>query len=295
MAGLKEIRRRISTVQNTKQITRAMKLVSAAKLRRAQQAAQGGRAYLRELERIIRQVFCDTPSGFSHALVSANPNAKAVRAVVIAGDRGLCGGYNANVLKAVAADESVCRANGVPFEVVALGRRVVQQGKRLGWNLVDSHEGLPEDGHKWPIEQIFKQLETDFLAGRCKEIRVYYTEFVSALSQKAQKSILLPFRQDTIVGSSETVSSVPAMPFKYSPQPEELLRAIIPSLVMGMITQAALDAKASEHASRMTAMESATRNAEDLISKLKLHYNRARQSTITKELLDIIGGAEAIQ
>lgn len=290
MSGLKTIRRRISSVKNTKQITRAMKLVSAAKLRRAQDAAQGGRAYGKKLAVVVGTLLRDITGDFEHPLVSAPREVKRRRVVVISGDRGLCGGYNANIVKAIAAAE---RAHDIQLDFVAIGRRSISAAHRLGWNLVAQFENLGEDAGKWPIEEISSALTEDFAAGKIDEVVVYYTHFVTPMTQRVTREVLLPFQISE--GAGETDSPVHSSSVSYSPEPEKILAGLIPVLIRTRLRQAALESKASEHAARMTAMDAATSNANDLIEKLRLFYNRARQTAITRDLIDIVGGAEALK
>ncbi|MCC6221636.1 MAG: ATP synthase F1 subunit gamma [Deltaproteobacteria bacterium] len=308
MAGLKEIRRRITSVNNTRQITRAMKLVAAAKLKRAQDAAQGGRAYSDRLNGIVNTLVADLSGEFTHPLLEKAESVDVRRVIVISGDRGLCGGYNANVIKAVEAQEL---DSGVTTEFVAIGKRSVSTLARLGRNVISTHENLPENAALWPFEEMSRAIIGDYIAGRCQEVVLYYTKFVSALKQIVVRKVLLPFdvlhsaAGETVLGSGNVSrantaeekldSQLLISPVGYSPEPGVILSELVPMLVRTRLLQAGLEAKASENASRMTAMDSATSNASDLIDKLKLYYNRARQSTITRELIDIVGGAEAIQ
>ena len=299
MSGLKEIRRRITSVQNTKQITRAMKLVSAAKLRRAQDAATGGKQYVDGLRSVMDQVVGCLPDGFSHPLLSqqkeAGTEVKVRRVIVIAGERGLCGPYNTNVFK----DVTTCmeESPNVKHEFIVLGRRAVSYAKRAKWNVIREYEGLEENASNWPIDEIGGLLIEDYKAGKFDEAKIFYTQFISAMVQKVQNKAILPFilPKSAASTSSEEQAESAAGYVKFSPNPEEIFSGLVPLVLKSQILQAGFDSKASEHASRMTAMDAATNNANDLNDRLLLFYNRARQSAITKELLDIIGGAEAVQ
>lgn len=282
MASLKEIRRRITSVKNTKQITRAMKLVSAAKLRRAQEAALGGRDFSRRLEEVLNFVSENLPSSYSNPLLQEAEKVTCKRVIFIAGERGLCGAYNTNLFKAVEALKT-----SAELEFVPIGRRSCAYARSKGWKISASYEGLPEDASLWPIGEIIEKQVQDFLRGEIQEVILFYTEFVTAMTQNIKSERLLPFKL-----TSGTVSKSERQ-FKFDSSPEVIVYQMIPLLISTKLTQAALDSKASEHASRMTAMDSATRNADDLIDRLRLFYNRARQSAITTELIDIVGGAEA--
>lgn len=286
MAGLKEIRRRIASVKNTKQITRAMKLVSAAKLRRAQDAAIASRNFRAKLHQALAPVVLALPRDFDHRFVRSADGTGVRRAIVVSGERGLCGAYNTNVLKSVQSGEKISS-----LEVVGVGRRTVSSAKRLGWNLISIFESFPEDPAKWPIDEIARQTTEDYLEGKCSEVVLYYTKFISAMTQQVTMERLLPLDPEELRGSGE--SEVPNT--KFDSPPIEMFQTLVPLYLRSKIREAALESKASEHAARMSAMDSATNNASDLIDRLRLFYNRARQSTITTELIDIVGGAEAVK
>jgi len=297
VGNLKEIRRRISSVSNTKQITRAMKLVSAAKLRRAQEAAMGGRAFSERLGKVLTRVSANLPETFSHPLLEARTEISRRTIVVIAGERGLCGAYNTNVTKAVIAAELPSEQE---LEFVAIGRRAVSSVKSQGWELKASFEGMSEDAGAWPISEMVEALVEDFIEGRSDEVVIYYTKFVSAMTQVVEREVLLPFAGAATGAATGEVSAEKAEletneagAAKFDPRPEEVFERLVPLVIKNKVTQAGLESKASEHAARMSAMDSATRNAEELTDKLRLYYNRARQSAITTELIDIVGGAEA--
>lgn len=295
MGGLKEIRRRIGSVSNTKQITRAMKLVSAAKLRRAQDAALNGRAYSDRLIGVVQSLLGEISEQFTHPLLQERKEVKNRLAVVISGERGLCGAYNTNILKALAALPADIAESQ---QVIAIGARTVSSAKRLGWKLVGSYEKLPENAALWPIEAINKQVVNSFIDGTYDEVTLYYTKFHSAISQEVVKEKILPLSREALlalnVGEQQAKTSNKAG-MKAQPSADRLVTDLIPLVLAARLRQAGLESKASEHASRMTAMDSATKNADDLTSKLKLFYNRARQSAITTELIDIVGGAEAVK
>lgn len=286
MSGLKEIRRRISSVSNTKQITRAMKLVSAAKLRKAQDAAIGSRDYAAKLNNILAELKSALPKSYSHPLLEKRDEIKKQRLIFISGERGLCGGFNVNSQKALAAHLDSTRKE-TEVEVVAIGRRAVLSSKSMKLELVRAIEGQGEDISQWPLIEIANQAARDYQSGKIDEVVLIYTMFKSAVSQVVTTSSLLPFD----FGQAEASETKEAP--KCDPVSTAIVAKLIPALVQSQLTQAALESKASEHAARMTAMDSATRNASELIEKLKLHYNRARQSAITTELIDIVGGAEA--
>ncbi len=297
MSNLKEIRRRIGSVSNTKQITRAMKLVSAAKLRRAQDAATGGRDFSKRLDRILAELMSSLPEDFSHPLLEKREVIKKRRLVVVSGDRGLCGPYNTNVQKAVIKELEASEAENVEVDMIAIGRRAVSSVNARGWNLVEGYESLATDPTEWPISEITTRCGNDFESEDCDEVILLYTHFHSAVSQEVTRVSLIPF-EGTPVGTEAEDQSKDEEPAslnktKCDPDAESIVSELINVLISSKLTQAILESRASEHAARMTAMDAATNNASDLIGKLKLTYNRARQSAITTELIDIVGGAEA--
>ena len=298
MPGLKEIRRRISSVKSTMQITRAMKLVSAAKLKRAQDAALNNRAFGVRVNRIFRALITDLRvRNFTHPLLTKHESIKKRRVVVITADRGLCGGFNANITKTVNLEQFL--QNKVEVDFVLVGKKAVAAAKRLGWHSVSEHESLPESIPAWPMDKIAQSLIDDYSTGKIDEVILYYTQFVSGVSQRVTSLRLLPLT----VPHEEPKEGEPSKPevykisrqIKYSPEPEEIFNTTGHIFVQMQLQHAAAESKASEHAARMTAMDSATHNASELIDKLRLFYNRARQGAITKELLDVLGGAEAIK
>lgn len=295
MAGLKEIRRRITSIRNTRQITRAMKLVSAAKLKRAEEAALAGKTFTERLEVALAAVLVGLPRNFSHPFIRSTEERKGERRIIaIAGERGLCGAYNSNVVKALLSQDIETSPR---VEVVPIGRRMVSAAKRFVWNSVKTFEGLPDDIRRWPIDALTEELFADFRSGKVGEIVIYYTRFISGLNQKVVRETLLPFNTELLsvnISPAERAHLQKGQ-FEYSASPEQLFDLLAPLYVKAKIKTAILQSKASEHASRMAAMDSATNNADELIAKLRLFYNRARQSAITKELLDIIGGAEALE
>ena len=268
-----------------------MKLVSAAKLRRAQDAAIFSRSFSDDLLKVLKAVLGQLPDNFSSPLIVPRAVVKRRRIIVIAGDRGLCGPYNTNVLRA--AHQEITNS-AVETEVVCMGRRAVSAAKRFGWKTVAEYESLPEDANQWPVSEIFKKAVNDYSAEKIDEVVLFYTKFVTAMTQRVTREVVLPVTIDSLSLTAEQTKT-PTLPATFSPQAAELMTSLLPLALEMRFRLAGLESKASEHAARMSAMDSATRNADDLMGKLRLFYNRARQSSITKELLDIIGGAEALK
>ncbi len=275
--GLKDIRRRITSVKNTKKITYAMKLVSAAKLKRSQEAVTRSRDYTKALTKIVGELV-GASDNLSHPLMEVRP-IKKERVIVIGASRGLCGGYNANLNKKLRACSNA--------ELVVLGKKPAEFLRRLKVPYKISYETLSDDPLTWPIQETLDEAVKDFIDGKIDKVSVLYTQFKSALSMTPVLEELLP------VVSLESDSVSVSTP-KFEPSVADVFQALVPRLVRAQMQQAAFDAKTSEYGARMTAMDAATKNAGDLIKKLTLTANKLRQTGITSELLDIIGGAEAI-
>ncbi len=297
MSGLKAIRRRITSVKNTKQITRAMKLVSAAKLRRAQEAALAGRNFSERLIEVLRVVQANLPESEAHSNPLFQPReVKKRRVMFVAGERGLCGAYNTNVMKAVQAGEfAKGAASGIEVVCFPVGKQAGSAARRFNWVTAGSFASLGENIDSWNLKEVSEELTRDYIAGEFDELVVYYTKFISVMTQEVTRQVLLPFGKDSIAASESGKAEKNPYMTRFDPSPQELIASLLPMLLGARIRQAGLEARASEHASRMTAMDSATKNADDLITQLRLFYNRARQSAITRELIDIIGGTEAIK
>ena len=294
MAGLKEIRRRLKSVKNTKKITSAMKLVAAAKLRKTQEAVVRSRSYTDALKGVLSQL--QGGSEFSHALLESRPSVKRARILVLGANRGLCGGFNTNVNRRVDAlyKEIVAKHPGCAIDTVILGKKPAEHYRRVGRQYLEAHESLSDDPANWPVQQVCQDQEIAFLKGEIDELYVVYTRFRSAISMVATSERLLPLDKEalaTVTSSSGAASGVTL----FEPNPQRVFDAVVPRIVRAIVRQAAFDTKASEHASRMTAMDNATKNASELIHSLTLKFNKLRQSGITSQLLDIVGGAEALK
>jgi F-type H+-transporting ATPase subunit gamma len=275
--GLKDIRRRITSVKNTKKITYSMKLVSAAKLKRSQEAVTKSREYTKALSKIVGELV-GVSETLTHPLMEVRP-VKKERVIVMGASRGLCGGYNSNLNKKLKS----C----LDAELVILGKKPAEYLRRLKVPYKISYENLSDNPITWPIQDTLDEAIRDFIEGKIDKVSVLYTQFKSALSMTPVLEQLLP------VVSLQSEGTEIASP-KFEPSVESVFNALVPRLVRAQMQQAAFDAKTSEYGARMTAMDAATKNAGDLIKKLTLTANKLRQTGITSELLDIIGGAEAI-
>ena len=287
MPNLKDIKRRIGTVQNTQQITSAMRMVSAAKLRRAQDAILAARPYAQKMYATLGEIGRRQKDA-EHVLLQPHDEQKVLEVVVVTSDRGLCGAYNSNALKAA---ERAIREHGSGYErviVTAVGRKARDYfGKRR--DVERAWVGIPSVEYALAAE-IAEHLGKRYEAGEIDGAVLVYNEFVSAMTQTPNIDPLLPLSVEQEI---EEAGEVP-VPFEIEPDARRLLDVLVPQAVEFAIYRALLENQAGEHAARMTAMESATRNTEELIRDLTLQYNRARQAAITKELVEIVSGAEAL-
>jgi F-type H+-transporting ATPase subunit gamma len=287
MATLKAIRKRISSVRNTQQITKAMKMVSAAKLRRAQEAAVAARPYAEKMTELLKNVTARV-SGEVHPLLRASDE-KKIDLVLFTSDRGLCGGYNANLIRAA---EAFIRKNSgdKKIELTLVGRKGADHFRRRRAAIVDRYIGILATPADELAAQIAHKLIARFLNGETDAVYILYSRFRSALSQVPTLEKLLPIA----LTSSETEAQQ-LTEYLYEPGVQQLLASLLPRITDVAAQRALLEATASEHGARMTAMDSATSNAAKMIGSLTLQMNRARQASITRELMEIVGTAEALK
>lgn len=293
MANLKEVRTRIASTQSTQQITKAMKMVSATKLRKAQQAITQMRPYAEKLNGILQNLSDsarDEPSiqgYFEHREV------KNVLLVVNSSDRGLCGGFNSNITKEVTSlIEKTYQGKNV--EVKFLGKKAYEFFKRHSFSMDTSSMSIFQDLNANDAFKFGGEIIADFLNDKYDEVRVVYNRFKNAATQIVTAEKILPVELDAF-GSSEKEPSKYLADFAFEPTKKDLLFTVIPRAVKTQLYKTMLDSQASEHGSRMVAMDKATENAGELIYDLKLEYNQARQAAITTEILEIVGGAAALE
>ena len=282
-AGMQDIKRRIRSVDSTKQITKAMELVSSAKLRRARMKVEENRPYFEKIEETIQGIL-------PHTKELKNPyidqrEIKKTGYIVITGDRGLCGGYNANAIKM-----ALTHMEGREVSVIAVGQKGVTFFRKKGYDLDGEFVSISENPLFSDAKSIGKLAMELFQNEMIDEVNLVYTEFVSTINHTPRLINLLPLDQKEI---PEGVEDERDEVMTYEPSAEEVLEYLIPKYVESMIYGALIDASASEQGARRMAMESATDNAEEMIDDLNLKYNRARQASITQEISEIVGGAEA--
>jgi F-type H+-transporting ATPase subunit gamma len=289
MPSLKDIKKRISSVKNTEQITKAMKMVAAAKLRRAQEAAVSARPYAEKLHTVMSNL-AQREEADGHPLLSQRGTGRAL-IVLMTADRGLCGGFNANVSKEA---ERMIRTNEHgfdDFDLMIIGRKGRDFLKnRVGDKIVKVHENITSEATYKTAQLIGQEIVDDYSGEKYDAVYVIYNAFQSAIVQNVTVERVLPIEPK----EAETVKEN-SVDYLYEPTRGEVLSQLLPKMVEVQIFRALLESNASEQGARMSSMDSASRNAAEMIDKLTLQYNRARQAAITKELMEIISGAESIK
>lgn len=283
--GLREIKRRLKSVRNMRQITKAMEMVAAANLRRAQVRAESARPYAEKMREVIATIAAGAKEEVQHPMLQSRP-IKRTGYLIITSDRGLAGGYNANLLRE--AIEVIHERHKSPDEyaILVIGRKGRDFLRRRGIEIDGEITGLPDSPRFSDIKSIAAKAVQKFADGEIDELYIWYNKFITALTQRPTESRLLPLAD---VGEHSEIS------YEYEPSPEAVLEVLLPKYAETLIFAALLEAKASEFGARMNAMGNATRNANDMIHTLTLEYNRARQAAITQEITEIVAGANASQ
>ncbi|HKA23392.1 MAG TPA: ATP synthase F1 subunit gamma [Candidatus Eisenbacteria bacterium] len=283
MATLRDIKRRIRSVRSTQQITKAMEMVAAAKLRRAQSRVLAARPYARAMDVVLENLSA-TAAEVGHPLFTPRPVKKRL-VVVLGADRGLCGSYNAGLFRAT---ESFLRSeDGRGSQLFLIGRKARDYFRRRRYDVLDVMTDLPADALLESAKNLSERLQKAFLSGEVDAVDLEYTQFVSVMSRRVVREPFLPIRP-------REAKSGTARNYIFEPDAESLLAELLPRYATTKLLQALAEAAASEHAARMVAMSSARKNAGELIDALVLRRNRLRQAIITKEIAEIVGGAEAL-
>ncbi|KGT38612.1 MAG: ATP synthase F1 subunit gamma [Heyndrickxia faecalis] len=285
MASLRDIKNRINSTQKTSQITKAMQMVSAAKLNRAELSAKSFVPYMEKMQDVVVSISQGT-GGVRHPMLVSRP-VKRTGYFVITSDRGLAGAFNSNVLRLVTQTIRERHQSDDEYAIIVIGRTGYEFFRRLKMNVVLQIVGLSDHPTFQDIENITKKTVAMYEDGTFDELYLYYNHFVSAISQDVTEKRLLPL---TDVTTTNRLIS-----YEFEPSAEEILSVLLPQYAESLIYGALLDSKASEHAARTTAMRNATDNATELIDSLTLTYNRARQASITQEITEIVGGAAALE
>ena len=294
MAGGKEriLRRRIKSVQSTKKITKAMELIAASRIVKAQQRVAAARPYSEQITEVIRSLAAGGAE-LTHPLLREPENVSKVAFVVVTADRGLAGAYNTNVIRAAERTLKAEQDKGRGYSLVLAGKKAESYFRFRGYDIDATFSGMSEQPTYENAREVAAVVTNAFEDGEVGLVYLVYTQFLSAGTQKVQVRQFMPLDQAALEEAPE--SDGPRAAYEFEPGPGEILERLLPRYVEARLFAAMLDAAASEHAARQRAMKSATDNAEELITKLSRIMNRARQETITTEIMEIAGGAEALR
>ncbi len=300
MATLREIRRRLGGFRSMVKITQAMKMVAAAKLRRAQDAMISARPYSRALDALLKDLLASagdeiaqSPMLFGRQL--ADPNTEKVLLIIVSSDRGLAGAFNANIIKFAEArirEVYPDHLSSKRLSLITVGRRSTDHFSRRGYDIIEKHIGIFTKLNFSTAKSIAEKATELFANAEYDKIELIYNEFKSIITQRQTADRLLPVLDRSKLG--ETQKRTTTFEYIYEPEPAEILNVLVPRQLETQMWKSLLESNAAEQGARMTAMDSATKNAKDLIKALQLSYNKARQAAITKEILEIVGGAEAL-
>ena len=294
MANAREVKQRIRSVKNIAQVTRALQAVSASRVRKAMDAMYHTRPYANKAWQVLTHIAGQPGREMLHPLLTTREEVKSVIVVMVSSDRGLAGPYNTNILRAT------LKAFGnypVPVRYISVGRKGTELLYRRGKEIMADFSGLPAEPTFNDVSPIGRIAVDEFLAGKADEVYLMYTDFVNMVRQDPVKKKLLPLEYETsegLVQAEFAGTNKASASYLYEPSEDEILDEIIPSFTRLQVFQAVLESFASEHAARMVAMKNATDNATELAGLLQLDYNKARQLSITSDILDIVGGAEAL-
>ena len=287
MPNLKEVKQRINSVISTQQITKAMKMVSAAKLRKAQDKIIQIRPYSQKLQSILRDVLENTSNG-EQSIYTSQKTISSVLVVLITSDRGLCGPFNSNVIKqAVVSLEN--DYSDKQTNLMCIGRKGIDFFKRRKYELIDTYTDLFKSISFDKVSEVSQWIINNFSKRKYDKIEIIYNKFINIATKVVVKEQFLPFFQERDLKKKKIVEE-----YIFEPSKKEIILELIPNFLKITFYKALLESNASEHGARMTAMDKATENANELLRDLKLTFNRTRQSVITKEILEIVGGAEAL-
>ncbi len=285
--GIQALKRRIRSVENTAQITRAMKLVAGAKLRRAQERAEQSRRYFETIRATMARA-ADSAGSMTRSPLLEEREVHREGFVVVSSDRGLAGPFNANVLRLAAEQMRRAPGSGAAF---AVGRKARDAYRRRGVPMLGEFIHLGDDPHYFQAKAIADAIIAQYLTGEVDRVTLVYTEFINAMVQRPKAVTILPMSTEALRGDREEG----AVQYMFEPDPETVLADLIPRYVEVVLYGALLESKASEHGARMTAMDAATKNSEELLRTMTLTRNRLRQAAITREIAELVGGAAALE
>jgi len=287
MAGAREIRTKIKSVANTRKVTRALEMVSASKIRKAQDLMRASRPYARAMRQVIGHIAHATAE-YKHPFMVKRESVKRVGYIIVSTDRGLCGGLNANLFRKLLGEIRTWQEKGVEIDVVTIGSKASAFFRRLKVNVVGSVTHLGERPQISQLIGVIKVMLDAYSARRVDRVNLAYNDFVNTMTQQASVHALLP------LPPAEEFASAHNWDYLYEPDAETVMEHVLTRYVESLVYQAALENLASEHAARMVAMKSASDNATKLMDNLRLVYNKARQAAITQEISEIVGGAAAV-
>ena len=290
MASLKDVKTKIGGVKKTSQITSAMNMVAAAKLRGAQQKMEDFRPYTEKFNQAMTSLSANMESG-QFPLMEVR-DVQTAELVIVSSDRGLCGSFNANIFKATEKLIKQYEAEGKKVSLVCVGKKANSYFKKTG-KVRKAYTDIMGNFQMFNARSIAQDVAANFLAGESDKVHVIYGKFINVAMQRPEAEVLLPVQPEA--GETEAGAEAGAGDYIYEPSPVEIMDVLLPLYMNVMIYHAMLETGASEHAARMTAMDNATRACKDMIHDLTLLYNKARQAGITAELMDIVGGAEALK
>lgn len=288
---LRTIKRRISSVKSTQKITRAMELIASSRIIKAQQRVEAARPYSEEMRRLMASVAVNAAS-IDHPLLKERDEVSNVGTVVVTADRGLAGAYNSNVIRAAERD---MREHGKDNRLFLVGKKGVTYFRFRGYEFEESWMGNSEQPRVEDARNVAKAVADEFSDGMVDQVKLAYTRYESALKQRPTVVQLLPLPKKELEELQEEQKDEQRPQYVFEPDPEQILNYLLPRYVEGLILQGLLEAAASEHAARRRAMKAATDNADDLMDSLTRTYNQARQAEITTEIMEVVGGAEALR
>ena len=293
MPNLKELKNRISSVKSTRKITSAMKMVAASKLRRAQDLAESSRVYADSLSFILSSLAGNTKNSSDlPEILTGRENSKISLLIINSSDRGLCGGFNSNLFRNAKNWISEQQENGKSVKIITVGKKASSFYKKTDLNVIANFDDLNSNDKQLQVsEEIKNKIMELFENNEIDEVSILFNKFVSVITQEPTYQSLIPLSNEE---ADEEVTDTSNAVFEFEPDKNELLEYLVPRNFLTQIYRSVLESSASEHAARMTSMDNATRNAGDMIDGLTLTYNRTRQAFITKELIEIISGAEAV-
>jgi len=291
VATLRDIRRRITSVQSTRKITKAMEMVAAAKLRRAQGRIEALRPYAIDMVEMMMDLATYSEETGRYALLRERSEERAVALVAMSGDRGLAGSFNANVIRRVLEEERALREAGKDVRILAVGKKGIGTLRFRRYTLDGTWEGLSDRPEYHHAQTIAKRLIEDFETARVDRVRLIYNHFISPMEQKLMDVAILPIRREEVISETRERRAVT---YLYEPDPATIFERLLPAYVEIAVYRALLESSASEQGARMTAMRNASESAEEMLGDLTLALNRARQAAITQEILEVVAGAEAL-